>query len=320
MTAQATHLDGLLLTLSATQYKEQVTSDLFRSSKNKKLLSLIALLLVTQAQGDVAAVTMRSRQVATVGTIATFYYVKNRGCNAQESAYIQQLVSIASQARSGADPATCAKRMIELVQSNCQAKIKHRFVRLGQAVRQLSDVPIVGLWTEPSLAVVNRFFAQLYGNGEAYLGLRLSVFLNSWFFGVVGGDFPVHDTSAIRRIFKTAFLLGNSSELIASIPSPKLQRRVKKLGNYYGAVGTICREAANARHFNGFQALEVRPTAPSELVSPYCETNNTFSLLRSRPQILTLSVQQQARYKSLMRWVLRALMVTITFCRSRLGI
>lgn len=262
MSSQASTLDVLLHTLAVSGERTAVSRDhrLFRKSKHTKLLSHISIILVTEAKGDVAAVTLQTRQDAAIGKVAQIFFTKNRPCNQAETRYVHDLISALRSAHGGANTKACSMRIARLVYSNCIKKIESRFSRLNQAFKEAFYADYVEPWGQPPAKFIEKFATKLWGNSKSIPDW--AAFLNHWFSTVVGGDFPHEDFAALHEILSVSFWLGNDSRLVQTLRNAKLQRRVKKLGAYYAAIGTLVREAKKPGPFDDFEAHEVSRISP----------------------------------------------------------
>ena len=98
--------------------------------KHLGLLNGIALLLVTEASSDAAAVTMTNNPAA--GKIKTiFHLVKNRVYNKGEESYYAKFMAIINELNSE----NMLTELANLVIENCRPKIMSRAIKIEQAVK-----------------------------------------------------------------------------------------------------------------------------------------------------------------------------------------
>ena len=98
--------------------------------KHLGLLNGIALLLVTEASSDVAAVTITNHSNA--GKIKTiFHLVKNRVCNNGEESYYAMFMTIINES----NLENMLSELVNLVLKNCRSKIMSRAIKIEQVVK-----------------------------------------------------------------------------------------------------------------------------------------------------------------------------------------
>jgi len=123
------------------------------SGHQKKHLSLldgIALLLVTDVKGDVAAVSFLHTK-----TSIEFYYAKSRPCIPQETAYVQELLKMAMSFKPS-ERSQWVHRALELVVTTCIKKVKGRMRKITSELKksgvseslQQKDIYNLPIWRE----------------------------------------------------------------------------------------------------------------------------------------------------------------------------
>jgi hypothetical protein len=118
--------------------------------KHLNLLDGIALLLVTEGKGDVAAVSF-----VHTSTSIEFYYSKNRLCTPQETAYVQRLLEMAGSFEPSERRAWVG-RVLELVIQACFKKVKGRMRKITNELKKigfssslrLEDLNNLPIWRE----------------------------------------------------------------------------------------------------------------------------------------------------------------------------
>lgn len=198
-----------------------------RKSKHLVLLDLLALLIITEPSSDVAA-TMLAMNGST-----KFYYCKNRPCTESENEYIRRLFTSACQATPDRN-----HDLMTIVINHCQKKIKTRISKVARRVRELQSATDLGILSESRLnpQVLTRLRAQLGIDS----GLSLKDAIIGWCKGVNSPE--AHKSpNAMRFFIGTAYVIGSPSELSLMLDQ-KLLQRIRKLGDYLGAVTKLAAE------------------------------------------------------------------------------
>ncbi|KAF8532467.1 hypothetical protein BDD12DRAFT_868862 [Trichophaea hybrida] len=204
-----------------------VSAELGSSSQKSKhlvLLDLLALLLVTEAKSDVAATML-----ITNGSMK-FFYSKNRPFTYSENTYVRTLFNYASQT-----DRNVLDRHIDLIAAvidKCQKKIKARISKVSQRVKELQSTADRGIHSESRLPlkVVKFLKAQLEVDPEKSLKNSLI----SWC-DCLNSTQSSNDREFLRFAVTSAYTIGLPSEMNFVIDQ-KLLRRIRKLGDYVGAV------------------------------------------------------------------------------------
>ena len=119
--------------------------------KHLNMLDAIALLLVTEDKGDVAAVSFLHNS-----TSIRFYYTKNRLCTPQETAYVQQLLGMAKTLEFS-EIGEWVARALELVVQTCIKKVRRRLWKITGELKRYKgndmpllaeDIPNLPIWCE----------------------------------------------------------------------------------------------------------------------------------------------------------------------------
>jgi hypothetical protein len=194
-------------------------------SKHLVLLDLLALLLVTGPKSDVA-VTM----LITNGSMK-FFYSKNRPFEDSENEYVHRLFDYASNTNSLVGDRYTAL-MAEII-DKCQQKIKSR---ISKVLRRVKELPTNrGIHSEDCLPLelVEKLKENLQLDPED--SLRLS--LIDWFDRLSSAQAAqaAQLSEELRYAIVSAHVLGISPGINLLIDQ-KLLRRIRKLGDYMGAV------------------------------------------------------------------------------------
>lgn len=213
--------------------------------KHLRLLDDIALLLVTQSASDVAAVAFEQRQ----GTVV-FYYAKNRLATTEELDYISRLTDLAQDI----GETDRIELMFNAVLTVCLPKIMSRFdkllsvlTKIPAAARAGTDDPDhelgfhleaeLGVWynaQEGPAALVDNFLQHLrqlvasesqHAQGLQALGQIIRV---------------AHATGSFKR---RSMVNGQEKAEYTVYPDESLAKRMRLLGDYWGAVKRIVRHA-----------------------------------------------------------------------------
>jgi hypothetical protein len=102
--------------------------------KHLTLLDHIALIMVTKAKGDVAAVRM---EMTGQGTI--FFYAKSSPCPDDFKSYLNNIVSIIANTE---DQATMQWDILKEILVTCKEKLQNRIVKCQQELRNFEDMVI----------------------------------------------------------------------------------------------------------------------------------------------------------------------------------
>lgn len=221
--ANITHVRDYSPTVPDTNSPEQ--------QKHLRLLDDIALLLITQATSDVAAVTFEQTPNAIV-----FYFSKNRPSTSGELEYFNALLKFALKP---GDLATRAMELLERVVSPCRTKISARIKRLQRVIPAGSLANLI----PPCSDLIDQGFRD-------YLSQSVSgMFTASCASGFLRDYLAlVRDTNPLRcpvdelvQLVQFAFIVGSFHGIKNFLRDEDITRRLKKVGNYYGATRRISR-------------------------------------------------------------------------------
>ncbi|KAF8434721.1 hypothetical protein BGX38DRAFT_1145829 [Terfezia claveryi] len=193
-----------------------------KKSKHLVLLDLLALLLVSEAKSDVAATMLR-----TNGSMK-FFYSKNRPFTDSENQYVHTLFNYAAETnRSVTD--RYANLMAAIV-DKCQKKIKSRISKVLRRARELSTDRGIHSEERLPLELVEKLKVKLRISPEQSLRNRLISWLDS-----LSPAQCLRDPEFLQRAIVSAHSIGIPS-YINFLIDQKLLRRIRKLGDYMGAV------------------------------------------------------------------------------------
>ena len=214
-----------------------------KKPKHLVLLDLLALLLATQAKSDVAATML-----ITNGSMKLFYS-KNRPFTDGENEYVRTLFKYASQTNREASERY--GDLLAIIVDKCQQKIKVRLSKVLRRVNELRPTVNWGIQSESCLPLelAKRLKEQLKIGPEASLK-------NSFIRWCDYLERHQHskDPEFLRFAVGHAHIIGLPPDINVMIDQ-KLLRRIRKLGDYMGAVIQLVGEAD-----------QLRPEALRELV------------------------------------------------------
>ncbi|RPB19474.1 hypothetical protein L211DRAFT_627768 [Terfezia boudieri ATCC MYA-4762] len=225
-----------------------------KKSKHLVLLDLLALLLVSEATSDVAATMLR-----TNGTMK-FYYSKNRPCTDSENQYVRKLFNHVSETnRSVADRYT---NLMAAIVDKCQKKIKSRISKVLRRVRELPTDRGIHSEDRLPLELVEKLKANLRIGPEQSLRNRLIAWLDS-----LSPAQRLKDPEFLRDAIVSAHSIGFPSDINLLIDQ-KLLRRIRKLGDYMGAVIQLVGEVdlLPPQFLQTLVIQEVPPPPPDRIV------------------------------------------------------
>lgn len=213
------------------EYSPVIKFEKGSSTKNHlKLLDLLALLLVTEPDGDVAATTL-----IRTSTTVEILYSKNRRCTAPEEAYFQFLLDTINKAKPNARSMSIARRdALNLVIANCSLKIK---ARLNKLVQRLKSLVIENIIKPPSDETTALLWSELEVLGfpnPARVPLENSI--ARWLRCIEKHPAKVLAGENTRTYLIAAYVLGYTKGTDAMFDDEILLRRIRKFGDYHGAV------------------------------------------------------------------------------------
>lgn len=241
-------------------------SDLFSSSsdraaKHLRLLNGVALLMVTEGQSDVAAVTVSNHAHGGM-TRTVFHMMKNRDCNEVETAYYENFVRLLN--AHNMDSKELQRKLEQLIITNCRAKILNRASRLQKAVKEIrSNIPT---WSLPSPARQDEIavFKRLYPRSTAELSSWPDLLDDFLVEALRPESFAKGDTAFLLMLIH---YFVSTESLMTVIGSPKLGRRLKKLSEYARILMSITKHVTREK---GRRIYEIKIVSFSTFSSRRC--------------------------------------------------
>lgn len=251
--ANITHVRDYFPTIARKSFPDQ--------EKHLRLLDSIALLLITEAKSDVAAVMFEQTPHEV-----NFYYSKNRPSTSMERQTLEQLRQIALTVT---DINECAMQLLDRVIPTCHKKIVSRLQRLTKSL-----VPSELIVSEDT----NGTFRSHLVERMPHLfpktgGLSCKNIVLSYFSQVRSIDHAKCSDMTLRKLIRFAFAIGSYKPLGDLITNETVVRRLRKIGNYYGATTGIAKTVSRVRqqHPDRYTINNVR----------FHEVRNSLSQLQS---------------------------------------
>ncbi|RPB12408.1 hypothetical protein P167DRAFT_565279 [Morchella conica CCBAS932] len=253
MTTLQPPFDDCLFALSTISHLLEYPRPLKHSSlqqKHLKVLNLLALLLITEPNSDVAATTL----IRTTRSV-TILFSKNRPCTAPESSYIQTLQDIiTSTTRETSSIEDTCRHALSLVIDNCSGKVK---ARLNKLVNRLKS----GFTANPpSPDTSTLLWERLQSTGfPSPSDIPLEKSIAHWLTALRNAPTrALAGTRASSTLF-IAYAIGHTPGIDSVIDDPVLLRRLQKLGDYFAAVCCLV---------EGYSELEPRLTITIREIAP----------------------------------------------------
>lgn len=219
--------------------------------KHLRLLDDIALLLVTESGSNVAAVSFEQRPTEIV-----FYYAKNRPATTEEIEYLQKITTIArySAKTQSSETINRTESIFDEVLRMCRPKILSRFNKL---LRVLAKLPRAARYFDDDsngdlARHIKKAMGAWYDTAEDALD-----FVDSFLSHLAGlatpKNQPAPSLSQLAQIIRVAHATG-SFKIVKTVdgeqttdypvyPNEALAKRIRLLGDYFGAVKRIVRNA-----------------------------------------------------------------------------
>lgn len=135
-------LEEYLECIATYRYSGDLTEEVrLNKSKLLSLLNGIALLLVSNAKKDVAAVSHALTQTST-DAIIQVYYCKNSGCTDKDRQMVDKLVTLCRHLASNQEEDMFGEEMWSLIASHCRHKIDRRGAKVASAWKLIEDVTL----------------------------------------------------------------------------------------------------------------------------------------------------------------------------------
>ena len=256
-----------------------------RYSKMKvdiKLLNFIALLLVMKGKGEGAAVAMEHLPNAL-----NFYYSKNSPCPPELGEYIQRLITHCA----SVEVFTFTKLFFDEVINSCRPKVKSRLNKCKRAIRLFQNIKDIEFTGE--VAAQQPRSAKYV---KDYRGKSFSEVAQAFLERLVNYDMEPHKGGSGKATFELcvdAHFIGQEEGLKQQ---PALVSRIKKLGDYYGAVRLIrdrLREPALRHLQKSISFTEIKPPRPKVVEI----SENIIKILNYNAQKYGLDVIEAAEYE-----------------------
>lgn len=244
-------------------------SDQYTTSQGKhlRLLDDIALLLVTESSSDVAAVSFEQRPTEIV-----FYYAKNRPATIEEIEYLENIKTIARHPTNtqSSEIINRTESIFDEVLRMCRPKILSRFYKLLRVLAKMSRA--TRCFDDDSNGDLARHIKKAMG---AWYDMEEDAvdFVDGFLSHLAGlatpKNQPAPSQDQLAQIIRVAHATG-SFKIIETVngettteypvyPNEALARRIRLLGDYFGAVKRIVRNADSklGRHAGDIRMQQV---------------------------------------------------------------
>lgn len=206
--------------------------------KHLRLLDAIALLLVTEAKSDVAAVMFEQTAHEVI-----FYYSKNRPSTSLERQYLEQVRQIALTVP---DINECAMQLLDRVIPMCRKKIVSRLQRLSRCIVRselvVSD-DTSGTFRSHLVERMPHLFPETGGLSCKHIVL-------SYLSQVHSIDHAKCSEITLRKLIRFAFAIGSYKPFGDLIHNETVVSRLRKIGNYFGATMGIAKTVSRLQQQN----------------------------------------------------------------------
>ena len=265
-------MDQLIYSTSMIAYQYEFyptslphTSSLAPSEKHMKLLNLLALLLVTESVGDVAAISLHQIQPDQM----ELCYAKNRPCTPSENEYIAEFFTMLMDRT--VSKKVKSRMLIHLVLANCKNKVVARMRKVCVRLREIQDEsPDFGVRANGEEGGVSqevycaRKIRKLVGHRVFPYDISLVVFLRKWFECLLanmkqGVRFDaVENRDLVRQAVVISYTLTKKPQNEVKMDG-ELMDRMAKLGDFCSGVNTVLKETKifDQLTVRGFSLTEV---------------------------------------------------------------
>ena len=247
-----------------------------------QLLNFIALLLVMKDQGDAAAVTMEHLPNAL-----NFYYSKNSPCPPELGEYIQRLITHCA----SVEVVHFTKLFFDEVINSCRPKVKSRLDKCKTAINSLKNIKNIEFTGE--VAAQQPRSAKYVKN---YRGKSFNEVAQAFLERLMNYEMEFHKEDSWRAMYELcvdAYYIGKEEGLKQH---PTLISRIKKLGDYYGAVRLIrdrLRLPALRHLQKSISFIEIKPPQPRVVEV----SDNIIKILNDNAQKNGLDVIDAVEYE-----------------------
>lgn len=230
-------------------------------NEHLELLKLLALLLVTEDSGDVAAVTFRVISQHRL----ELHYAKNRPCTTAERAYIRDIFDVLRD--TAIDSTMMYWKILALVIPVCKKKIKSRTDKICLRLRQL--LPSFSISDSACSPATETRLRETMGQSTFPASATVPEFLRAWFHYLLNQPKAVTSNwhvGSVHHMLHLAYHIGNALD-IEHVLDTQLLRRVRKLGDYYGATITVISNAKQLPpdQLRNLRIVEVVAPTPTHL-------------------------------------------------------
>ena len=268
-------LEDLLNVLSVAQYsarEDELSKNQFdaiepKYDKHLRLLDAIALLMVQQKKGDVAAVTYKLLPNSSTGRITMqFFFTKNHACSSAELAHIDSIFRLLNGVQSHKITIKdAAVDLISIIVNDCASKVKDRLTKLVEAWTSLK---IEGIkWIEPAATTKELLLIWFYQPNpppaNATYVETLTTHLD-WLQQLQ--QIPFEDMNIQGVVTKTALLDASGAAFMELYgknnigpAAAKLRRKMTKFSRYFHDIVYLVRQARKYTQYE-FKIEEVSQT------------------------------------------------------------
>lgn len=197
--------------------------------KHLRLLDDIALLLVTESSSDVAAVAFERREAQVV-----FYYAKNRPSTVAERAHIDTLIGTIETENSTVDDRL--RGMLAESLNICGPKIRSRLAKLKSAISEIA----VDEWhvlDDPDDSL-HRYFQERLDDWYDECPGPIT-FLEGFLSDLNSLNVKTCEADQLLMLIELAHITGSFKPVTAVFPNAEVGKRMRLLGDYFGAVTRI---------------------------------------------------------------------------------
>lgn len=226
----------------------------FSSQRHKKhenrlkLLNDIALLLVTEASDDVAAVCITNHARTNSRTVTRVHVMKNRSCTSEEMEYFNDFVKVLNECVAS----KLGEALYDVVLKNCRQQIIARLVQLQKVVEEVKDQ--ISTWAEPEKNDLDNF-RNFY---------KSSTSNSSWsqlLFGFLTKElYPSHlSLENLDLSLTSAYFFVKNNGLLNSMRSTQLVEQLRNVSDYVAIIKRITTLASRERGRRVFELNIVSP-------------------------------------------------------------
>ena len=219
-----------------------------KHEKRLKYLNDIALLLVTEASDDVAAVCITNHGRTNGRTITRVHVMKNRSCTSGELEYFDEFVQMLNQC--------VASKLLEvlcdIVLKNCRQQIIARLVKLQKVVEEVKDQ--ISTWVEPEKDYLDKFrkFYKLSTSNSSWSQLLLGFLTKELY--------PSHfSLKKLNLSLISAHFFVQNNGLLKSVRSTQLVEQLRNISDYITIIQGMTTLALRERGRRVFELNIVSP-------------------------------------------------------------